>query len=150
MTGEELLNETVALEQYLATFDELFGRSESRAHFRLFARGQLGPIKRKSLEPIAAAEKVPPRGLQQFFSEYHWDEGGARDQLQKKIAQKFGGDEGMFIVAETSDAKKGEWTAGVARQYCGESGKIDNCIVTVHVAYARDDSLKTCISRKNC
>ena len=139
MTGEELLKETVALEQYLATFDELFGRSESRAHFRLFARGQLGPIKRKSLEPIADAEKVPPRGLQQFFSEYHWDEGGARDQLQKKIAQKFGGDEGVFIVDETSDAKKGEWTAGVARQYCGESGKIDNCIVTVHVAYARGD-----------
>lgn len=139
MTGEELLKETVALEQYLATFDELFGRSESRAHFRLFARGQLGPLQRKSLEPIADAEKVPPRSLQQFFSEYRWDEGGARDQLQKKIAQKFGGDEGMFIVDETSDAKKGEWTAGVARQYCGESGKIDNCIVTVHVAYARGD-----------
>ena len=139
MTGEELLKESEALETYLASFDELFGRSESREHFRLFARGQLGPLQRKSLEPIADAEKVPPRSLQQFFSEYRWDEDGARDRLQKMIAQKFGGEEGVFIVDETSDAKKGEWTAGVAPQYCGESGKIDNCIVSVHLAYARGD-----------
>jgi SRSO17 transposase len=139
MSGEELLKETEALETYLASFDELFGRSESRGHFRLFARGQLGPLQRKSLEPIADAEKVPPRALQQFFSEYRWDEDGARDRLQKMIAQKYGGEEGVFIVDETSDAKKGEWTAGVAPQYCGESGKIDNCIVSVHLAYARGD-----------
>lgn len=139
MTGEELLQENEALETYLASFDELFGRAESREHFRLFARGQLGPLKRKSLEPMADAEKVPPRGLQQFFSEYRWNEDGARDRLQKMIAQKYGGAEGVFIVDETSDAKKGEWTAGVAPQYCGESGKIDNCIVSVHLAYARGD-----------
>lgn len=139
MTGKELLHLADDLEEYLASYDELFGRAESRAHFRLFARGQLGPIARKSLEPIADAERVPPRALQQFFSEYRWDEDGARDRLQTKVAQKYGGADGVFIIDETSDAKKGELTAGVARQYCGESGKIDNCIVTVHLAYARGD-----------
>jgi SRSO17 transposase len=77
--------------------------------------------------------------LQQFFSQYKWDEGKVRDQLQRKVAEKYGGADGLFIIDETSDAKKGAWTAGVARQYCGESGKVDNCIVTVHVAYARGD-----------
>ena len=137
MTGAELVELEEDLEQYWATYDEVFGRAESREHFRRFGRGQMGPLERKSLEPIADAERVPPRGLQQFFTQYQWDEDAARDKLQKKIAAKYGGEDGIFIVDETSDAKKGEWTAGVAPQYCGETGKIDNCIVTVHVAYAR-------------
>jgi SRSO17 transposase len=137
MNGEALLDLAGDLEDYLGSYDELFGRAESREHFRRFARGQLGSLERKSLEPMADAEGVPPRGLQQFFTQYQWDEEGARDALQRKVAAKYGGEDGVFIVDETSDAKKGEWTAGVARQYCGESGKIENCIVTVHVAYAR-------------
>lgn len=136
MTGTELLKLADDLEAYLAGFDEHFGRAENREHVRRFARGQLGPLERKSLEPMADAEGVAPRGLQQFFSRYAWDEEGARDALQRHVARQYGGAEGVFICDETSDAKKGEWTAGVARQYCGESGKVDNCIVTVHLAYA--------------
>lgn len=137
MDGATLLKLADSLEEYLGSYDGLFGRTESREHFRRFARGQLGTLERKSLEPIADAEGAPPRALQQFFSAYCWDEDGARDTLQKKVAAKYGGADGVFVVDETSDAKKGEWTAGVARQYCGESGKIENCIVTVHLAYAR-------------
>lgn len=136
MTGTELLGLVEGLEQYLATYDGLFWRAESRKLFRLFARGQLGTIERKSLEPMADAAKVSRRALQQFFSKYRWDEGGVRDQLQREVGAKYGGPDGVFIIDETSDAKKGEWTAGVARQYCGESGKVDNCIVSVHLAYA--------------
>ena len=139
MTGVELLKLTEKLEKYLASYDDLFGRAESRSHFRLFVRGQLGPIERKSLEPIADAADVPPRALQQFFSQYRWDEDGARDRLQQRVAEKYGGEEAVFVIDETSDGKKGEWTAGVERQYCGESGKIENCIVTVHLAYAHGD-----------
>jgi SRSO17 transposase len=139
MTGEELLKQAEALERYLSSYDELFGRAESREHFRLFARGQMGSLERKSLEPIADAEDVEPRKLQQFFGQYRWDENGARDRLQRKVAEKYGREEGVFIIDETSDAKKGEWTAGVARQYCGEMGKVENCIVTVHLAYAQGE-----------
>jgi SRSO17 transposase len=139
MTGKDLLKMADHLEEYLASYDGLFGRAESRAHFRCFARGQLGTLERKSLEPMADAEGIPPRALQQFFSQYRWDENGVRDELQKKVAKKYGSESGVFIIDETSDAKKGEWTAGVAPQYCGESGKIDNCIVTVHLAYASGD-----------
>ena len=102
MDGSALLKLTDDLEQYLASYDELFGRAESRAHFRRFARGQLGSLERKSLEPMADAEGVPPRGLQQFFTQYQWDEDGARDALQRKVAAKYGGEDGVFIVDETS------------------------------------------------
>ena len=115
MTGAQLLAMTDDLEEYLATYDEMFGRSESREHFRRFARGQMGPVERKSLEPIADSEGVPPRGLQQFFTQYQWDEEGARDELQRKVAAKYGGEDGVFVVDETSDAKKGD-QASVSRR----------------------------------
>jgi SRSO17 transposase len=139
MTGEELLKMAGDLESYLAGYDELFGRAESREHFRRFTRGQLGTVERKSLEPMADREGITPRALQQFFSQYRWDEEGVRQRLQERVTAEYGGEDGIFIVDETSDGKKGAWTAGVDRQYCGESGKVENCIVSVHLAYARGD-----------
>lgn len=137
MTGDIVLKAAAELEAYLATYDEYFWRWETREHFRLFARGQLGPIERKSLEPMADAEGTNPRTLQFFFGRGSWKEDRVRDTLQRKVASQYGGTDGIFIVDATSDAKRGEMTAGVARQYCGETGKIDNCTVTVHLAYAR-------------
>lgn len=106
---------------------------------RRYARGQLGTLKRKSLEPIALAEGIDPRSLQFFFVNNGFDEENALAIHQKRVARELGGDDGIFIIDETSDAKKGEYTPGIARQYCGESGKRDNCIVSVHTAYTRDD-----------
>lgn len=139
LTGEQLLTAAEDLEAYLSTYDELLGREENREHFRRFARGQLGPIERKSLEPIADAEGVNPRTLQFFFSRYKWNVNGVRQSLQQKVAALYSGPGGVFVIDDTSDGKKGDWTAGVARQYSSEAGKVENCIVTVHVAYARAD-----------
>lgn len=139
MFGTVVLKAFADLESYYARFDRHLGRPENREHARLFARGQLGPIERKSLEPIADAEGVNPRALQYFFSQGAWDECGVRDELQRQVKERYGGPDGIFIVDETSDAKKGESTAGIARQYCGEMGKIENCIVSVHLTYACGD-----------
>jgi SRSO17 transposase len=139
MTGEELLQIADELNHYYHEFDDCFTRSEGREMIRLFARGQLGPIERKSLEPIADAEGVTPRALQWFFSRNEWDEEKALQQHQQRVATELGAREGIFVIDETSDAKKGQWTAGVAHQYCGESGKLDNCIVSVHTAYVCED-----------
>ncbi len=139
MTGTDLLLAADDLEAYLGTYDELLGRPENRLHFRMFARGQLGPIERKSLEPMADAEGTNPRTLQFFFSRSSWQENQVRDDLQRRVARQYGGRDGIFVIDPTSDAKKGKMTAGVARQYCGESGKIDNCIVTVHLGYTRGE-----------
>ncbi len=138
MTGEELLKLSDELDAYYREYDECFSRSEGRDMIRVFARGQLGPIKRKSLEPIADSEQVDPRALQWFFSRNEWDGDRALEKHQRRVAREMGGEDGIFVIDETSDAKKGHWTAGIERQYCGESGKIDNCIVSVHTSYVRD------------
>lgn len=138
MTGAELLRLTDELDDYYREFDDCVARCEGRKWLRVYARGQLGPLERKSLEPIADAEGVAPRTLQWFFMRNGWDEDRVLAVHQRRVAEELGGEDGIFVIDETSDAKKGEWTAGVARQYCGESGKIDNGIVSVHVAYVRE------------
>jgi SRSO17 transposase len=108
MTGEELLEMVDDLDEYYNEFDEFFGRRENRENGRRFARGQPGPIERKSLEPIADAEGMDPRSLRHFFSRNIWEHDRAGDHLRSKVAEEYGGDDGIFLVDETSDGKKGE------------------------------------------
>lgn len=141
MNADLLLTALDDLDQFLTQFDPYMGRREKRCHLRVYCRGRLGPLPRKSLEPIALAEGLPARPLQLFFDRSLWDEEAVLDLHQCLVARHFGDEDGIFIADATSDAKKGTETAGVARQYCGEMGKIDNCIVSVHWAYAgREDT----------
>ena len=80
------------------------------------------------------------RTLQEFLTHHRWESGDLRDELQRRIVREHlpapdvKGAEIIGLIDETSVAKKGDKTPGVQRQYCGASGKIDNCIVTVHLA----------------
>lgn len=134
ISGPELLELTEELESYYDRYASCFARSEGRVLARVYAQGQLGEVERKSLEPIADRAGISPRSLQLFFTRNGWDEEQMLCEYQQQVAQELEAG-GIFVVDETSDAKKGDWTAGVGRQYCGESGKIDNCIVSVHTAY---------------
>jgi SRSO17 transposase len=61
-----------------------------------------------------------------------------RDQLQLIVGDEHSGPHSIGIIDETSDVKKGDKTPGVQRQWCGSAGKKENCLVTVHLGYARD------------
>jgi SRSO17 transposase len=98
--------------------------------------GQLGPLQRKSIEPMADASGTPPRTLQEFLGLYRWDESAMRDRLQQRVAQRYGHPHSVGIIDETSFVKKGDQTAGVQRQHCGAVGKQENCVVSVHLGYA--------------
>jgi len=118
-----------ALKKFLKRFDHCFPRSDTRAHLPVYVSGQLSDIPEKSVEPIAINAGVPPRTLQEFLSQHHWDQDRLRDDLQGIVRDEH---------SETSDVKQGDKTPGVQRQWCGSVGKKENCIVTVHLAYARD------------
>jgi SRSO17 transposase len=127
------------LDTYLALFDECFGRADTRAHLPVYVRGQLSDLPRKSVEPIALAAGVPPRTLQQFLSLLEWDREGMIDRLQHLVRRDHSSGHSVAIIDETGCPKKGDKTPGVQRQYCGATGKIENCVVTVHLGYAVDD-----------
>jgi SRSO17 transposase len=126
------------LRQFLKRFDGCFPRKDTRAHLPVYVSGQLSEIPEKSVEPIALSAGVPVRTLQEFLSQHHWDDDRARDCLQGIVRDEHSGPHSIGVIDETSDVKKGDKTPGVQRQWCGSAGKKENCIVTVHLAYARD------------
>jgi SRSO17 transposase len=99
----------------------------------------LSDLGEKSCEPIAVAAGIPPRNLQEFLSTYRWEEDHTRNRLQEIVIRDHAGRNSVGVIDETSDVKKGDKTPGVKRQWCGTVGKTENCIVTVHLAYATGD-----------
>ena len=135
MDAETVLRIKPALTRYLHEFDDCFGRSQTRGHLGTYVRGQLGPLGRKSVEPMADAAGTPARTLQEFLSLSRWDEPRLRDVLQRRVSRRHASLKSVGIIDETSFVKKGDKTACVQRQHCGASGKIDNCVVSVHLGY---------------
>jgi len=138
MNAETVLRIKPALTEYLHEFDGCFGRV-SRRHLDTYVQGQLGPLERKSVEPIADAAGTPPRTLQEFLSLLRWDEFAVRDRLGQRVARRHAHPHAVGILDETSFPKKGAKTAAVQRQYCGAVGKTENCVVSVHLGYATPD-----------
>src|ERR1700694_2690008 len=71
-----------ALNKFLKRFDDCFPRKDTRAHLPVYISGQLLDIPEKSVEPIAINADVPPRTLQEFLSQHHWDHDRLRDTFQ--------------------------------------------------------------------
>jgi SRSO17 transposase len=115
------------------------GRVTNRRHLATYVTGQLSSLERKSVEPIADAAGESPRTLQEFLSLLRWDEAAMRDQLQRRVARRHAHPHSVGVIDETSFQKKGTQTACVQRQHCGSLGKVDNCVVSVHLGYAADD-----------
>jgi SRSO17 transposase len=101
-----------------------------------YLRGLLGQSERKNGWTLAeAAGEVSPDGMQRLLRTADWSADAVRDELRSYAVEGLGPD-GVLIVDETGFIKKGTRSAGVARQYTGTSGKIDNCQVGVFLAYA--------------
>jgi SRSO17 transposase len=126
------------LNKFLKRFDHCFPRKDTRAHLPTYITGQLSDLPEKSVEPIAIKAGVAPRTLQEFLSQHHWDHDLLRDELQYIVRDDHAGPHSIGLIDETSDVKKGDKTPGVQRQWCGSTGKKENCLVTVHLGYARD------------
>lgn len=139
MTAAQILALGPALERFLGQFEDCFGRSEPRQHLHHFVRGQLSDLPRKSVEPIALFNDVVPRTLQEFLRSDVWDHDRLRDQMQQRVARHHADAGAIGIIDDTGHPKKGRATPGVQRQYCGNTGKVDNCVITVHLGYATHD-----------
>src|SRR5499433_3524434 len=125
------------LQEFQSIFHDCFARSETRAHFLDYMVGQYSPLARKSIEPMArAVEGGRIRSLQRFLSETVWDEEQLLWNYHQLVAEALGDPEGVLMFDESGFVKKGKDSAGVARQYCGTLGKVENCQVGVFAGYA--------------
>ena len=124
---------------FLGQFHDCFGRSQPREHLRTYVSGQLSDLPRKSIEPIALDAGASPRTLQHFLASVRWNEHRMRDRLQWIVARDHADRQAIGVIDETGNPKKGTHTAAIQRQWCGNTGKIDNCVVSVHIAYTAGD-----------
>lgn len=135
MDREQVLGFRSDLRRFLRRFDRCFVNSRTRTHLLTYVAGQLGPMERKSIEPIALDAEVAPRTLQEFLGLLRWDEDLMRRRVCEIVQRDHGHEEAIAVVDETTVVKKGAMTAGVQRQYCGSRGKVDNCVATVHLGF---------------
>jgi SRSO17 transposase len=135
MTSDQIASLEPALLSLLEMFRPCFKQDRTFGHLKRYLVGLLTDLKRKSIEPIALAGGVPVRTLQEFLAHFPWDQDRAADLLQRRVAAEHDSPEAIGVIDSSGHAKRGDKTPGVQRQWCGESGKIDNCVVGQHLLY---------------
>jgi SRSO17 transposase len=114
-----------------------FARSEPRARALGYLRGLLSEQERKNSWTLSerAGDRTPD-GMQRLLSTTDWDPDLVRDDLVRYVVSHLGESAGVLILDETGFLKKGLRSAGVARQYSGTAGRIENCQIGVFLTYA--------------
>lgn len=142
MTPEAIEELGPAFADYLQQFLFCCDYTQTFDLLGLYCRGLLSDLDRKTCEPIALAAGAAPRTVQEFLKDHRWSFAQARTTLQQHVARILptlpAADLGTVgLHDETGTRKSGRATPGVQRQYCGEVGKLENCIVTVHTGLAK-------------
>ena len=125
------------LHGFHTAFRGCFARREPRDHFFHSMVGQFSELERKSIEPMALqVEGGNVRAMQRGISDAIWDDAQMLRTYHHLVDDDLGDPEGVVIFDESGFPKKGRDSVGVARQYCGALGKVENCQVGVFAAYA--------------
>jgi len=134
-------------EAYVENLSSALRHADRMAPFRSYCAGLILPGDRKSVEPMAA--RIEPRRVQATHQSLHhmvakadWSDqavlAAVRSQVLPKITQA--GAINAWIIDDTGFPKKGTHSVGVARQYCGQLGKQDNCQIAVTLSVANDQA----------
>jgi SRSO17 transposase len=132
------------LERYLDRLAGVLGHADRRVGLKDYCRGLMLPIKRKSVEPLAA--HVDPlhvqakhQSLHHFVAKSAWSDAAVLGEVRAIVEPALGLDHGCYwIIDDTGIPKQGSHSVGVTRQYCGQLGKTDNCQVAVSLSLAND------------
>jgi len=123
----------------LGSFVEPFAKSldqpEQRRHAARYMTGLLSKLPRKSGEAIAYLHDHHRQGLQNFLGQVPWDHKPLLATLATQVGQDLGEPDAVIVFDPSAFAKKGTRSVGVARQWCGRLGKLENCQVGVYMAY---------------
>jgi SRSO17 transposase len=124
------------LESFMTPFLKNLCRREQIDHTRTYLRGLLSDLDHKNAESIAyrfGQDRLP---LQRFISWAEWDDAPMRTELAHQVGKELGEADGVIVFDPSGVPKSGKMSVGVARQWCGRLGKIENCQVAVYMGYA--------------
>src|SRR5258708_24132706 len=140
MTAEHILSLPPQLAEFLHEFHDSFSRSQPRNRLANYTRGQIAHLPRKGVEPIADFTNTPRRTLQEFLSWSPWSHVRLRDRVQQVVARDHADSQAIGMIDDSGHPKCGDKTACVHFQWCGNTGKVDDCVVSVHLSYASYDT----------
>jgi len=127
------------LERFMIPFVSNLVRKEQVEHAQTFVQGLLSDLEAKNTESIAyrfGQERMP---LQWFVGVSGWDDQPLRAELVRQVGQELGAEDGVIVFDPSGFPKSGKDSVGVARQWCGRLGKVDNCQVAVYMGYASSE-----------
>jgi SRSO17 transposase len=131
-------------ERYIDQLCEVLGHQDRHAGFADYSRGLMLPIERKSVEPLAANTdplhvRSKHQSLHHLVAMSQWSDTAVLKRVRDWVVPRLGHKSRFYwIVDDTGFPKKGEHSVGVARQYCGQLGKQDNCQVAVSLSLATE------------
>lgn len=123
------------LQSYVEPFAASLDQPEQRRHAAEYLTGLLSKLPRKSGEAIAYLHDRQRQGLQNFVGAVPWDHKPLLATLARQVGKDLGEPDGVIVFDPSAFAKKGTKSVGVARQWCGRLGKVENCQVGVFMAY---------------
>jgi SRSO17 transposase len=137
LTPEEIEALADELVDYHGEFADLYYRIEQAHWGHKYLQGLMSPIERKAIQPMAMAlEGGNIQAMQQFIGQGRWQDEKLLQKHRQLVDETLGEDDGVYIVDDSGFPKKGKHSVGVARQWCGVLGKVENCQAGVFGAYA--------------
>src|SRR4051812_42102965 len=129
---------THVLQPFLQRYFPRFYRKEQHDLADVVVRGKLSDLPRKTSEPIAYRADRGRKPVQHFVGAGKWDDEAVMAELRAHVAAARGDADAVLVLDGSGFPKKGLDSCGVARQWCGRLGKVDNCQVGVFLAYVTD------------
>lgn len=124
------------LRKFVEPFLENLFRSEGREHAQTYVAGLLSNLKRKNSEAIAYRHDEERSGVQDFMGQSPWDHRPMFKELVRQVGTQLGQSDAVIVFDPSGFKKKGTKSVGVARQWLGRLGKVDNGQVAVYMGYA--------------
>src|SRR5215212_4115307 len=123
------------LESFLQRYLPRFYRAEQHELARVVLQGKLSGLPRKTSEPIASQAGRHRKPVQHFVGAGRWDDEGVMAELRRHVAEELADPGAVLVLDPSAFPKSGAGSCGVARQWCGRLGKVENCQVGVFLAY---------------
>jgi len=123
------------LRQFVQPFARLLRLPAQRKHAVDYVSGLTSDLERKNVESIAYRHDQDRRNLQHFIGGAEWDHQPLLMELARQVGQEIGESDGVIVFDPSAFPKQGKQSVGVARQWCGRLGKLDNCQVAVYMSY---------------
>jgi len=123
------------LKEFVRPFAASLEHAAQRSHLEEYVTGLVSNVKRKNIETIAYLHEQDRQPLQKFIGQKLWKWQPMIGELARQIGATLGEASGVLVIDPSGVLKQGKASVGVARQWCGRAGKVDNCQVGVYLGY---------------